>query len=80
VKLENEPDKKIHTLRLKLDFVVYEDGTFVSSVKDGAEAVLRHDLRGFVTERFEEFLSFRESRKNRRFFGDPYAIRSGKHD
>lgn len=40
VKLENEPDKKIQTLRLKLDFVVYEDGTFVSSVKDGAEAVL----------------------------------------
>ena len=40
VKLENEPDKKIQTLRLKLDFVVYEDGTFVSSVKDGTEAVL----------------------------------------
>lgn len=40
VKLENEPDKKIETLRLKLDFVVYEDGTFDSSVKDGAEAVL----------------------------------------
>jgi hypothetical protein len=40
VKLENEPDKKIQTLKLKLDFVVYEDGTFVSSVKDGAEAVL----------------------------------------
>jgi hypothetical protein len=39
VKLD-EPDKKIQTLRLKLDFVVYEDGTFVSSVKDGAEAVL----------------------------------------
>ena len=39
-KLVNEPDKKIQTLRLKLDFVVYEDGTFISSVKDGAEAVL----------------------------------------
>src|SRR5919109_790715 len=36
----NKPDKKIQTLRLKLDFVVYEDGTFISSVKDGAEAVL----------------------------------------
>jgi len=36
----HEPDEKIQTLRLKLDFVVYEDGTFVSSVKDGAEAVL----------------------------------------
>src|SRR5262249_39488772 len=40
VKLVNEPDKKIQTLRLKLDFVVYEDGTFISSVKDGAKAVL----------------------------------------
>jgi len=40
VKLVNEPDKKIQTLTLKLDFVVYEDGTFVSFVKDGAEAVL----------------------------------------
>lgn len=40
VKLENEPNKKIQTLMLKLDFVVYEDGTFVSSVKDGADAVL----------------------------------------
>lgn len=40
VKLENEPNKKIQTLILKLDFVVYEDGTFVSSVKNGAEAIL----------------------------------------
>jgi hypothetical protein len=40
VKLENEPDKKIVTVSLKLDFVVYEDGTFVSSIKNGAEAVL----------------------------------------
>src|SRR5262249_36078570 len=39
-KLVNEPDKKIQTLRLNLDFVVYEDGTFVSSVPNGAEAVL----------------------------------------
>jgi hypothetical protein len=40
VKLKDEPNTKIQTLRLKLDFVVYEDGTFVSSRKDGAEAVL----------------------------------------
>jgi len=40
VKLANEPDKKIQTLRLKLDFVVYDDGTFVSSLKDGADAIL----------------------------------------
>jgi len=33
-------DKKIQTLRLKLDFVVFEDGTFISSIKDGAEVVL----------------------------------------
>jgi len=39
-KLVNEPDKKIQTLRLNLDFVVYEDGTFVSSIPNGAEAVL----------------------------------------
>jgi hypothetical protein len=40
VELKDEPNKKIQTVRLKLDFVVYEDGTFVSSVKYGAEAVL----------------------------------------
>ncbi|MGH9837842.1 MAG: hypothetical protein ACREEM_03570 [Blastocatellia bacterium] len=40
VKLEDKPNEKIQTLRLNLDFVVYEDGTFVSSVKNGAEAVL----------------------------------------
>jgi hypothetical protein len=39
-KLVDKPDEKIQTLRLKLDFVVYEDGTFVSSIKNGAEAVL----------------------------------------
>jgi len=39
-KLVNEPDKKIQTLRLNLDFVIYEDGTVVSSVPNGAEAVL----------------------------------------
>ncbi len=40
VRLKDEPNKKIQTVRLKLDFVVFEDGTFVSSVKDGAEAIL----------------------------------------
>jgi hypothetical protein len=35
-----EPNKKIQNVRLKLDYVVFEDGTFVSSVKDGAEGVL----------------------------------------
>ncbi len=40
VTLKDEPNKKIQTVRLKLDFVVFEDGTFVSSHKDGAEGVL----------------------------------------
>ncbi len=40
VRLKDEPNMKIQTVRLKLDFVVFEDGTFVSSVKDGAEAIL----------------------------------------
>ena len=40
MKLADELNKKTQTLILKLDFVVYEDGTFVSSVKDGAGTAL----------------------------------------
>ncbi|MCI0390735.1 MAG: hypothetical protein MOB07_18465 [Acidobacteria bacterium] len=38
--LKFEDRKKIQTVVLKMDFVIYDDGTFVSSVKDGAEAIL----------------------------------------
>ena len=40
VRHKEEPNKKIRTVTLKLDLVVFDDGTFVSSHKDGAEAVL----------------------------------------
>ncbi len=44
--------KKIQTVVLKMDFVVYEDGTFVSSAIDGAESVLSR-RRG--AERFKQW-------------------------
>ena len=40
IRNQDEPEKKIQTVTLKLDFVVFDDGTFVSTHRDGAEAVL----------------------------------------